>query len=967
MALKDTKFDAFISYRHTELDKFVAETLHKKLEAFRIPSSIKKKHKLPKDRIRRVFRDRDELPLASSLAEQITDALQNSEYLIVVCTPRLPQSQWCLKEIDTFIELHGRDKIYAILAEGEPQDSFPPQLLYDEKIQFNEEGVAEVIRTSVEPLAADVRGSSKNEIRKKMNDEILRLIAPMFGLNYDDLKQRHREQKMKRILSFTLAISVIFLVFGIFSSVLSLKIQQQADEIFEQNQIITEKNDEILAQSSLLEEQNKDLLKSYAVSMSLESQKLILEGQKHDSLYALRTAMPDSLADTSVPYTPQTQYTLTNLLDLYEPLTHYYPQVNYDLQAPVNSIKVSPDEKTFLMQDSHDTLFICNIGSPTPVKALELCESSNEYYYDFYDNDSILFNSPAGLFYYNFITGESKELSEECMPVYKIPSEEAFIVMTYDGIQKMDLTGKIYWSYSSFDLFLYSDVDIAFSTDGNYALISNYNVLIFLDTSTGEYINSFEYTKNNPSVLYGNYFYFCECNLSPKYSTLYCYDITTGSMVWSKKYDDMYIYDVVIAVPDDIPYLIVNDYNKCYSFDVSSGDIISQAEFERGISILSTTKNLRVAVVSLYNGENHAFLPDSGTTILPSFINTHPPIDQLIDIIWIHGACFYQYLSLPKVTYYAPASIPDEYEEICTNVDNPLFNQKGDIYFTNDLVNAYFYHTGEDQPFLTVPLENQTCRFVGDGSQYYMLSSSYICNIYSYEESEPCYSIESDFMLEIYPDYIAEITDDGNNEYSFRLHSLSDFNKTFDFAPSEADIISEEICLSENEIDYVCINTTEGTISFRSREDSGKNDVAKITSNSIQSYAISNDGKYLFVSHIDNRLEIYETETGTLIKTHYDSPITIYDAIYNDVMDIYFISSMYSHEAYCFDANMDLISYFTTFLQLSSSGTSVLCYNQNVVYELPIYSYEQLIKMTDEILGDYVPSEQILTKHNISH
>ena len=34
------RYDAFISYRHTELDKFVAEKLIKQLEAYKLPRSV---------------------------------------------------------------------------------------------------------------------------------------------------------------------------------------------------------------------------------------------------------------------------------------------------------------------------------------------------------------------------------------------------------------------------------------------------------------------------------------------------------------------------------------------------------------------------------------------------------------------------------------------------------------------------------------------------------------------------------------------------------------------------------------------------------------------------------------------------------------------------------------------------------------------------------------------------------------
>lgn len=37
----DLKYDAFISYRHCDVDQFVAKNLHKKLEAFKLPKASK--------------------------------------------------------------------------------------------------------------------------------------------------------------------------------------------------------------------------------------------------------------------------------------------------------------------------------------------------------------------------------------------------------------------------------------------------------------------------------------------------------------------------------------------------------------------------------------------------------------------------------------------------------------------------------------------------------------------------------------------------------------------------------------------------------------------------------------------------------------------------------------------------------------------------------------------------------------
>ena len=43
--LKNTHYDAFISYRHSELDSFVAENLHRRLENFKLPKSVRSKIK----------------------------------------------------------------------------------------------------------------------------------------------------------------------------------------------------------------------------------------------------------------------------------------------------------------------------------------------------------------------------------------------------------------------------------------------------------------------------------------------------------------------------------------------------------------------------------------------------------------------------------------------------------------------------------------------------------------------------------------------------------------------------------------------------------------------------------------------------------------------------------------------------------------------------------------------------------
>ena len=120
--------------------------MQKALETYRIPADVKKK--VSRKKLNRCFRDQDEMPLANDLGSSIEKALRDSEWLILICTPDLLRSSWCLKEVDYFIELGRRDKIIPVLVSGEPSESFPPQIFMRETEYGSEE---------IEPLAADLR------------------------------------------------------------------------------------------------------------------------------------------------------------------------------------------------------------------------------------------------------------------------------------------------------------------------------------------------------------------------------------------------------------------------------------------------------------------------------------------------------------------------------------------------------------------------------------------------------------------------------------------------------------------------------------------------------------------------------------------------------------------------------------------------------------------------------------------
>src|SRR5436309_12143791 len=204
------KYWAFLSYSHT--DKKWGDWLHRALETYRVPRRLVGKDsrdgKVP-ERVYPIFRDREELPVSADLGSNINEALQESRYLIVICSPRAAQSRWVAEEIKTFKNLGRENRILALIVDGEPNASdgkagfavedecFPAPMRY----RLAENG--ELSQERTEPIAADARESGDGK-----NNAKLKLLAGLLGVNYDDLKRRDNERRIRR-LRFVVTVALL--------------------------------------------------------------------------------------------------------------------------------------------------------------------------------------------------------------------------------------------------------------------------------------------------------------------------------------------------------------------------------------------------------------------------------------------------------------------------------------------------------------------------------------------------------------------------------------------------------------------------------------------------------------------------------------------------------------------------------------------------------------------------------------
>jgi WD40 repeat protein len=217
------RYAAFISYRHVEPDRRWAKWLHAALETYRVPAAARAARRVP-PRVGQVFRDEEELPASSELKTEIDTALRASDFLIVVCSPRTPESLWVNTEVQRFRELGRGDRILALLIEGEPRTSFPRSLVEIRRRAADDPSAAAETIEQVEPLAADVRAIRPEPARYLKRMARLRLLSCLLGVPFDDLRRRDAERRTRRL---TLAAGVLVLVAGTMTVLAAAAIAQR--------------------------------------------------------------------------------------------------------------------------------------------------------------------------------------------------------------------------------------------------------------------------------------------------------------------------------------------------------------------------------------------------------------------------------------------------------------------------------------------------------------------------------------------------------------------------------------------------------------------------------------------------------------------------------------------------------------------------------------------------------------------
>lgn len=584
----DREYKAFISYRHLPLDISIAKKLHRRIEHYVIPRALRKNGV---KKLGYVFRDQDELPLSSNLSDSIQEALDRTDFLIVVCSSETPKSLWVQREITYFLEHHDRDRVLALLIDGTPETSFPPQLTQAE----GDDGSVRFL----EPLAANIVADSSVKRDRLFATESLRLLAALIGCSFDELFKREQRYKTRRILAG--AAAALLLAAG-FIGVL-------------------------LDRNNAIRENYQRALRNQSSYLAAESLSLLEGGDRMGAVALAMEALPREGEDR--PLVSQAEYALGCALGIYTSPSNAIGLISWDTyqhDAAVRNMLPSPNISSFATMTEERVLTVWDTQSGLARWSRQIGE--DDYFFNvtgFLDDDRLIAWGEKTLFCFSVADGailweadaesvSGKQYNWAC----NLPEAGMIMVRGRDQLFLMDASdGSLQRTVPIDDIRKEYGIDILevkipVSPDGRLAAVpyekySSGKGLLILDLEKAEvsclvpcsekkpYIYKPIVFSEDNALLYmtiemdedtalqmDDYKYLLHQSI-----TLHCLDTSSGQMRWESKrtFSDV-IYDVFLLEDRTLlkePAIICAYANKLDILNAETGAIIAETEFSAPI------------------------------------------------------------------------------------------------------------------------------------------------------------------------------------------------------------------------------------------------------------------------------------------------------------------------------------------------------------------------------------------------
>lgn len=520
------RYYAFISYKRE--DEKWANWLQNKLMHYKLPLALRKQNpSLPK-RVHPVFRDTTDLS-GGVLKKAITEALDSSRYLIVICSPRAAQSPWVYKEIQHFISTGREEYIIPFIVEGEPNAKDSTLECFPENLR-SLSGSRELLGININEMGRDAAA--------------IKVVSRLLGLQFDTLWQRWERERKKKMLITIIGVvlfALLCLAVGVYIAQKNVELDKANEDLIVANKnIIAERDkankarkraemvsdslwnayDSINYQNNIISRQNVQLAQerdnviranwnmmiNQARSVAQKAVKLVDQGNSYLARKILLEVLPDKNDVTPRPYVAECESALryahsqnTNVFKghtndvnsaVFSPDGKYIASASYDNTIRlwnvrngecirvfnghtknVNTVAFSPDGKYLVSASEDGTVRLWNVEIEECIKIYNHINGANTAVF-----------SPDG----NYVLSASKD---GMVILRNVNSEES--IRIFKGFTKsVTLKPTVALLLALYQLMRKSVTQAVYSHDGKYIVGSSIHKTIIWHVETGDSIGA---------------------------------------------------------------------------------------------------------------------------------------------------------------------------------------------------------------------------------------------------------------------------------------------------------------------------------------------------------------------------------------------------------------------------------------------------------------------------------------------
>ncbi len=200
------KYFAFISFSSSDAQEAVR--LQHAIESYRLPAVLVRHDRSIPRRVRPLYCYLNDMHATEELMHELKQRMEQSRYLIVLCSPRSARSIYVNSGIDYFISLGRRDNIIPIIVDGIPYSG-------DESTECFPETLRKHFPKHLDPLqdhsilGINIHEKGVGSHRSAYNRAMLMLVARMLQLDYDGLLLRDKQRRRRRAIGWSALTTVV--------------------------------------------------------------------------------------------------------------------------------------------------------------------------------------------------------------------------------------------------------------------------------------------------------------------------------------------------------------------------------------------------------------------------------------------------------------------------------------------------------------------------------------------------------------------------------------------------------------------------------------------------------------------------------------------------------------------------------------------------------------------------------------